>query len=134
MRLKLIGLVVVVTGSLFAGCQRPAHQPKSSPEMDTRFLRDYSETWGFSAGHPTGVPLAPDGEAVLFLRSGPRDVVRNLYEMNTATGEVRVKPRPISRARSRRAFSSTVSFSSAPARRSAARINPRTSPVVVFIS
>ena len=89
MRLKLIGLVAVVTGSLFAGCQRPAHQPKSSPEMDTRFLRDYSETWGFSAGHPTGVHLTPDGEAVLFLRSGPRDVVRNLYEMNTATGEVR---------------------------------------------
>jgi len=25
---------------------------------------------------------------VIFLRSGPRDVVRNLYEMNTATGEV----------------------------------------------
>lgn len=57
--------------------------------MDTRFLRDYSETWGYSAGQPTGIQLTPKGDALLFLRSGPRDVIRNLYEMNTATGEVR---------------------------------------------
>ena len=57
--------------------------------MDTSFLRDYSETYGFSAGQPTGLALTPKGDAVLFLRSGPRDVVRNLYEMNTTSGEVR---------------------------------------------
>src|SRR5690606_33595698 len=29
------------------------------------------------------------GDAVLFLRSGPRDVIQDLYEMTTATGAVR---------------------------------------------
>lgn len=57
--------------------------------IDTHFLRDYAITRGYTCGRPTGISVTPDGDAVLFLRSGPRDVIRNLYEMNVATGEVR---------------------------------------------
>lgn len=70
-----------------SGCARPEAKPVET--VDTRFLRDYSETRGFSSGRPAGITLTPDGKAVLFLRSGPRDVVRNLYEMEVATGAVR---------------------------------------------
>ena len=69
------------------GCGAPASTPPVG--IDTSFLRDYAETRGFSAGRPTGIKMTPAGDAALFLRSGPRDVVRNLYEMNVATGTVR---------------------------------------------
>jgi dipeptidyl-peptidase-4 len=77
-----LGLIV------FSGaCAGPVTPPAAS--IDTQFLRDFAETRGFSSGRPTGFRLTPNGDAVLFLRSGPRDVVRNLYEMNLATGQVR---------------------------------------------
>jgi len=68
------------------GCKTP---DRTTAAIDTGFLRDYAETWGYSAGQPTGIELTPKGDAVLFLRSGPRDIIRNLYEFKTATGEVR---------------------------------------------
>ena len=57
---------------------------------DPGFLEDYAITRRFSAGHPTAIKIVPDGSAVLFLRSGPRDNVQNLYEFDTKTGEERV--------------------------------------------
>src|SRR5262245_35967166 len=51
--------------------------------MDTSFLVEYSQTRGYSCGLPTNMNLTPNGDAVLFLRSGPRDVIRDLYEMDT---------------------------------------------------
>lgn len=68
------------------GCQSPV---RTLPPIDPSFLQDYAETWGFSAGQPTAIEVTPKGDAVLFLRSGPRDITRNLYEFNTANGEVR---------------------------------------------
>lgn len=68
------------------GCKAPE---RTTSAIDTSFLKDYAETWGYSAGQPTGIELAPNGDAILFMRSGPRDIVRNLYEYRTATGEVR---------------------------------------------
>ncbi len=68
------------------GCKAPE---RTTSAIDTSFLKDYAETYGYSAGQPTGMELTPKGDAILFLRSGPRDIVRNLYEYKTVTGEVR---------------------------------------------
>ncbi len=56
---------------------------------DSGFLRQYAETGRFRNGAPSSIKLTPDGESVLFLRSGPRDRVRNLYEQPVG-GEERV--------------------------------------------
>ncbi len=56
--------------------------------IDTKFLRDWAETRRFMAGRPVGAKAAPDGK-VLFLRSGPRDNVQLLYELDLATGQTK---------------------------------------------
>ena len=53
------------------------------------FLERYSRTNRFRWGHPTGFRSTPDGSALLFLRSGPRSPVRDLYLLDLATGEER---------------------------------------------
>ncbi len=53
------------------------------------FLRLYAETRRFAAGRPTAARLAPDGQAVLFLRSGPRSPVQALFETDLSTGQTR---------------------------------------------
>ncbi|MEL7059547.1 MAG: DPP IV N-terminal domain-containing protein [Acidobacteriota bacterium] len=53
------------------------------------FLRQYAETFRFRLGAPSAVQITPNGDAVLFLRSGSRDFVRNLYLFDPATGEER---------------------------------------------
>lgn len=54
------------------------------------FLEQYASTYRFGAGTPRSVRVTPDGEAVLFLRSGPRSVVQDLYEFDVATGKERI--------------------------------------------
>jgi dipeptidyl-peptidase-4 len=54
------------------------------------FLERYTATNRFRLGRPSAIFPAPDGEAVLFLRSGPRSFVRDLYELDMASGEERV--------------------------------------------
>ena len=54
------------------------------------FLRQYAATLHFALGRPKGITLTPDGSAVLFLRSGPRSFVQDLYEFDCATGKERV--------------------------------------------
>ncbi|TMQ73579.1 MAG: S9 family peptidase, partial [Candidatus Eisenbacteria bacterium] len=44
----------------------------------------------FRAGRPTAISLTLDGRAVLFLRSGSRDVVQDLYAYDVATRKERV--------------------------------------------
>ena len=56
-------------------------------ELDV--LRTYYETAGYNNGLPTAIEITPDGGKVLFLRSGPRDRVQDLFEMDAATGDVR---------------------------------------------
>jgi len=75
-----------VTAVWLVGCAQP-ESPRVT--MDLSFLRDYAETRGFTAGQPAHIAVTPDGDAVLFLRSGPRDVVRDLYELDVASGRVR---------------------------------------------
>lgn len=85
------GLVLALLGLLFAlgACGQPARVADGAADVDTSFIREYAETWGYTAGQPTGVEVTPSGDAILFLRSGPRDVVRNLYEIGANGAEVR---------------------------------------------
>lgn len=59
------------------------------PPIDTTFLRTYAATRGFRLGTPKNATPTPDGKAVLFLRSGPRETRQSLFEMDIATGNVR---------------------------------------------
>jgi dipeptidyl-peptidase-4 len=60
-----------------------------TPPADPDFLRAFSETRGFLLGRPSRVQLTPDGSAVLFLRSPPRDPTHRLFELTMATGQTR---------------------------------------------
>jgi dipeptidyl-peptidase-4 len=51
----------------------------SADLADPEFLRRYTETYRFTLGRPTAIRVAPGGDAVFFLRSGPRSFVRDLY-------------------------------------------------------
>jgi dipeptidyl-peptidase 4 len=57
---------------------------------DPAFLEQFAATYRFGAGTPRGFTITPDGKSVLFLRSGPRSVVQDLYEFDAATGQERV--------------------------------------------
>jgi dipeptidyl-peptidase-4 len=57
---------------------------------DDEFLEQYAATFRFSLGQPAGIQITERGDAVLFLRSGPRSFVRDLYEFDLATGEERL--------------------------------------------
>ncbi len=65
-----------------------AASPASAAGDD--FLERYAATDRFRLGRPSAILPAPDGEAVLFLRSGPRSFVRDLYELDMTSGEERV--------------------------------------------
>ncbi|MFT3838824.1 MAG: DPP IV N-terminal domain-containing protein [Myxococcaceae bacterium] len=56
--------------------------------IDTKFLRDFAETRRFMAGRPVSAKPTPDGK-VLFLRSGARDNVQLLFELDIATAQTR---------------------------------------------
>jgi len=68
---------------LFGGC---VARPDRVIVGHEDFLRQYAETRRFSAGYPTSISVVPDGSAVLFLRSGPRSPVQDLYQFDTALG------------------------------------------------
>lgn len=78
---------------LLLGCRatkRPSVVTRQIESIaDPKFLEDYAATRRFSAGYPNSIKIVPDGSAVLFLRSGPRDNVQNLYEFDTKTGQER---------------------------------------------
>jgi dipeptidyl-peptidase-4 len=54
------------------------------------FLSQLAATSRFRRGRPTAIKLTPDGRSVLFLRSGPRSFVQDLYEYDVARREERV--------------------------------------------
>jgi dipeptidyl-peptidase-4 len=56
---------------------------------DSSFLRAFAETRGFLLGRPTRAQITPDGTAVLFLRSPPRDPTHHLYETVVSDGLTR---------------------------------------------
>ncbi|TVQ29894.1 MAG: S9 family peptidase [Phycisphaeraceae bacterium] len=87
-------LVALCLGACAAGrsAEPTAGQRPAPPESvaDPGFIEQWAATYRFSLGRPAGVNITPDGGAVLFLRSGPRSPVRDLYEFDPATGRERV--------------------------------------------
>jgi dipeptidyl-peptidase-4 len=66
-----------------------ASPPPASPPGEPGFLRELAETRGYRAGTPSRPVVAPGGEEVLFLRSGPRSGVQSLFATEVATGATR---------------------------------------------
>ncbi|MCA9309868.1 MAG: DPP IV N-terminal domain-containing protein [Phycisphaerales bacterium] len=62
---------------------------QAAPGQDP-FLEAYAATFRFRLGIPREVKPLPDGSGVIFLRSGPRDFVHDLYLFDVATGSERV--------------------------------------------
>ncbi len=54
------------------------------------FLETYAATHRFRLGRPASFTFTSDGASVLFLRSGPRTFVRDLWSFDVATGQERV--------------------------------------------
>lgn len=75
-------LAVVLTGSWVGAGD-------AAPPLTAGFLRDYAETRGFRLGRPTGIQVTPAGDAVLFLRSGPRSSRQGLFQFDPATATTR---------------------------------------------
>lgn len=65
------------------------HDPRGATQP-TAFagllLEQYAETWRFRLGAPEYVHITPDGREVLFLRSGRRNFVRDLFAFDVGTG------------------------------------------------
>lgn len=75
----ILGLgVSILTGN--------AAEPESA---DLRYFRELVETRNYSLGQPVSPKITPDGKAVIFLRSGPRDPVLRLYEFAIAGANLR---------------------------------------------
>lgn len=66
------------------------HEAASTSRPDAEFLRQYAMTMRFSLGMPMAVRPTPDGKAVLFLRSEPDSMTRDLYSFDVATGQEKV--------------------------------------------
>jgi dipeptidyl-peptidase-4 len=66
--------------------------PPAAPAIgpDPGFLDQYTATYRFTLGTPQSLHVLAGGRAVLFLRSGPRSFVRDLYELDLATGRERL--------------------------------------------
>jgi len=54
---------------------------------DEHFPETWALTSGYRLGHPTAIQITPEGDQVLFLRSGARDLSRALYSYDVASGE-----------------------------------------------
>jgi dipeptidyl-peptidase 4 len=72
--------------ALLAAC---AVSLTSAYAADTKCFDDVAATRSYSLGIPAGAEPTPDGKAVLYLRSGPRDTVQRLYEFDIARGTER---------------------------------------------
>jgi dipeptidyl-peptidase 4 len=92
----LLGCVAALLFLLLGSAARPPASPGPPPEAtaasgpDPRFLDQYAETYRFTLGTPQSIRVLPGGKAVLFLRSGPRSFVRDLVELDVASGRERV--------------------------------------------
>ena len=82
---------LLIAGPLAQALVRPAEAaPSPEPMPAGGFLERYAATYRFRLGRPTAIRVTPDGTAILFLRTGPRDFEQVLYEQDVATGVERV--------------------------------------------
>lgn len=63
--------------------------PSPPPVAHEDLLRELAETASYKQGLAAGVQLTPDGKHVLFLRSGPRGRVNDLFVFDVETGKTR---------------------------------------------
>ncbi len=61
-------------------------RPAQTVGPDPQFVEQYAATLRFTLGTPQSFQFVPQGRAVLFLRSGPRSFVRDLYELELPAG------------------------------------------------
>ncbi len=95
-RSRLLALSALLVGTTACGGARaigsthavPMHDSPSI--VDPSFLEQYAVTNRFNQGHPGHFVVAPDASTVLFLRSGARSFVNDLYALDVASGEERV--------------------------------------------
>ncbi|HVT18326.1 MAG TPA: DPP IV N-terminal domain-containing protein [Thermoanaerobaculia bacterium] len=77
-------------GSLPNRSEGAGSLPGAGQGADPKFLEQYSATYHFSLGTPQAIRVAQGGRTVVFLRSAARSFVRDLYEMDVATGRERL--------------------------------------------
>lgn len=65
------------------------HVHAAEEDAGLKYFRDLAETRGYSLGRPVSPKLTPDGQTVIYLRSGPRDTVLRLYEFPLPAGPER---------------------------------------------
>lgn len=85
-RARLLGLIV---GLGVYGSIAHADDARRFEIKNREFLRHYAESRGFSLGLPSSFSIPRDNSAVLFLRSNPKSIVKDLFEFDPRTGEER---------------------------------------------
>ena len=98
-RLTVLVLSGALASALWAvAAPAPQAQPSprpGGPEMvegasADSFLAQLAATGRFRRGKPNSITLTPDGKTVLFLRSGPRSIVQDLYQYDVPQRRERV--------------------------------------------
>lgn len=79
-----------LAGSTALGCILFSLVDCRAEIVNPEFLEQYAATYHFTLGQPAGITVTDAGDAVLFLRSGPRSFVRDLFEFDVATGKERL--------------------------------------------
>jgi len=69
---------------------RRGSAPVTAARADTSLLEQYAATNHFRLGKPASFAIPPAGDAVLFLRSGPRSFTQDLWSFDAATGREKV--------------------------------------------
>ena len=97
MRAATVAVIASVALARPVGAVSPPRAPASTPAATAapaavadRFLEQYAATNRLSLGQPRGIQVTPGGDAVLFVRSGPRSFVHDLWTYDVATGRERV--------------------------------------------
>jgi dipeptidyl-peptidase 4 len=91
MRFLLVGLLALWTvGCATVGATKHRIESNGLVIAEPGFLEEYAATRRYSLGHPTNISIAPNGQSVFFLRSGPTSFVHDLYEFDVRAGTERV--------------------------------------------
>lgn len=75
--------------TLMSALYLAASLPGAAAGAEEEFTRQWAETNRFRLGRPAAVTVTPNGDAVYFLRSPGRSLVRDLYVFEKATGRER---------------------------------------------